>query len=124
MKILCLCNHGSVRSVCLAQQFKNKGHEAISVGLAPESIFDKDAWKGFSDESIEYFANWADVIIDMSDIYNGAVSPRLEKFEDKVHKLFVGKDIWGNSQHPQLIEICWAYVKEFNKQLKVKSGDR
>src|SRR3990167_2585417 len=115
MKILILCNHGAVRSVCLAQQFRNRGHEAIAAGLAPESISMYDGWKGFSDESIEYFANWAEIIIDMSDIYNGAVNPRLDKFKDKVNKFYIGKDIYGNSQHPQLIEICWAYAKEFDK---------
>jgi hypothetical protein len=52
MRILCVCDHGSSRSVHIADQLRYRGHEAIPVGTATTS-----------DETRTLLAGWADVVI-------------------------------------------------------------
>ena len=54
MKILCICQGGNVRSVAMAQHLKEKGHEAIAIGMDHTS---KETYKMLID--------WSDKIIDM-----------------------------------------------------------
>jgi hypothetical protein len=52
MRILCVCDVGSSRSVHIADQLRWRGHEAIPVGASKTS-----------DETRALLAGWADLII-------------------------------------------------------------
>lgn len=52
MRILCVCDHGSSRSVHIADQLRWRGHEAIPVGASKTS-----------DETRQLLTGWADLII-------------------------------------------------------------
>lgn len=52
MRILCVCDHGSSRSVHIADQLRYRGHEAIPVGASKTS-----------DATRELLAGWADLVI-------------------------------------------------------------
>lgn len=77
MKVLCVCEHGNVRSVALAYLIKTiYKHEAIAVG-------EEDT----SPETMEMLGNWADKVIYVPDL--------------------VGEDVWHdpfnhNLQHKLL----------------------
>ena len=93
MRYLCCCNHGNVRSACLARELKDKGHEAIAIGLMPRT-------GEFNQSTIDMLCKWADKIIDMSDGYGARLSE-----QHKVTRLNIGEDVWGNPFHPALREI-------------------
>lgn len=52
MRILCVCDHGSSRSVHIADQLRYRGHEAIPIGATTTS-----------DETRALLAEWADLVI-------------------------------------------------------------
>lgn len=52
MRVLCVCDHGSNRSVHVADQLRYRGHEAIPVGAHTTSQPTRDM-----------LADWADLIV-------------------------------------------------------------
>ena len=100
MRYLCCCNHGNVRSACLARELKDKGHEAIAIGLMPRVSENRDR------STIDMLCLWADKIIDMSDGYGTRLSE-----QHKVTRLNIGEDVWGNPFHPALREIIRARME-------------
>lgn len=52
MRILCVCDHGSNRSVHVADQLRYRGHETIPVGVLH-----------LSGETLAMLAEWADLVI-------------------------------------------------------------
>lgn len=80
MKVLCICEHGNVRSVALAYLIKTiYGHEAIAVGH-----------KNVSKDTMDMLMMWADKSIDVTKL--------------------VGEDIWydpfnRNLQHKLLKKL-------------------
>lgn len=92
MKILCICEHGNVRSVALAYLIKTiYTHEAISIGS-----------KNTSESTMFILYEWADKIIFLDkNLFN-----KYTKLEKKVYNmqlLDVGEDIWHDPYHPNLI---------------------
>lgn len=118
MKILCVCNHGNVRSAGLARAIKDLNgacksteldylhnefiqHEAIAIGAHCSRI-----------ETISHLSEWADLVIDLSD-NDEKVQLRLQEIAGKKYRRFdIGYDIWGNPFHPNLREIAQKIVKE------------
>lgn len=52
MRILVVCDHGSSRSVHIADQLRYRGHEALPIGAGKTS-----------EETRELLAGWADLVI-------------------------------------------------------------
>lgn len=97
MKILCICEHGNVRSVALAYLIKTiYKHEAIAIG-----------WKNVSKETKEMLFNWADKIIYLDYNVPG-------KLNNKEFQLNVGEDIWHDPYHQGLQHKLLKRLKELN----------
>ena len=120
MKILCVCNHGNVRSAGMARELKDKGHEAIAIGICPDLTSIGNPWKGFSEETFNMMCNWADLIIDLSDIDSKSMNEdpgmyiRLKLFVNKTMRFYIGGDKWGNPFHPDLRTRLQLIIKELN----------
>lgn len=89
MKILCICDHGQVRSVAMAYVLSLKGHQTISCS---EETYDRD--------DQDYLKNWADLRIDMTE------KGRYEKDYGDCKNGWVGRDEFGNPHNPTLIQLC------------------
>lgn len=90
-KFLTVCAGGTVRSNAMAHVLKYEfAQEAVSVS------FDK-----LSQESLGFFAPWADYIVVMQPRF----ASKFEKWHDKVRVLDVGEDRWMNPLNPELVEI-------------------
>ena len=102
MKVLCVCNHGNVRSVALARAIKDQTeiytfpikNEAIAVGA-----------EYISPKTMKLLRDWADKIVWMSD----KVFPPNDVIDYRVR---VGVDRWHNPFHPELQEIMKEIAKE------------
>ena len=101
-KILCICNGGNVRSAALARHIRDLNgifadFKSDSSAIKYEAVAIGKSY--MTPESMKYFKKWADLIIDLSD--DGEYS--------------IGKDIWCNPTHPELIkkiEELWKSVEE------------
>lgn len=115
MKFLVCCNHGNVRSVALAENLKNLGHEAIAIGIAPSTYkrkryalqLKKDPWQGMSEDTIFILEMWADKVIDMSDGFSYRLQDR-----DKYLRRYVGIDIYFDSHNKTLKALTTKIAKE------------
>ena len=119
-KILCMCNHGNVRSAGMARLIKALNGACIG--------FDEEYLKDYirneaiaigahcsSKETLKTMIDWADIIVDLSD--EGSVIRFKEFIKEKKYIRFdVGGDVWGNPMHPDLSkklnkkigEICYG----------------
>lgn len=107
MKVLCMCNHGNVRSAALKYLIwrlngmtvdtrqetidKKTKYEAIAVGAHSSTL-----------ETKKYFINWADKVVDLSDEDNNMQPLLKELAGDKYIRFYIGLDIWGNSMNQEL----------------------
>ena len=96
MKVLCICEHGNVRSVALAYLIKTiYGHEAIAVGV-----------KNISAHTDLMLTEWADKIIYLDgniEIDKGhKVKDVITHPNEKTIILDVGEDIWHDPFHHNL----------------------
>lgn len=100
MKVLCICEHGNVRSVALAYLIKTiYGHEAIAIGE-----------KTINDDTLSILADWSDKIIKFTPGY-GAIMGGNGK---KVTHLLIGDDIWFNPFHHNLQHKLLKKLKDLN----------
>jgi predicted protein tyrosine phosphatase len=99
-KIITCCKHGLVRSVALADVLKLHFEpvDVIPLGLNSNSK-----------ETIIMLGNWADHIIIMEERYRSRVPKELHS---KVLVCDVGQDVYGNSHHRTLIDICWQWCRK------------
>lgn len=103
MKVLCVCNHGNVRSVALARaikdiSFNTEGHphEAIAIGAQITTP-----------ETMMMLFEWSDRVVWLSD---AVPAPRYPEVVD--YSIRVGHDRWHNPFHPELQEIMKIIAKE------------
>lgn len=89
MRVLCVCEQGNCRSVCLARVLKeNGGHDAVAVGA-------RSAGK----ELQLILGCWADrIVLVQKDLGPGMTY----LFIDKVRVFDVGPDVWNDPQSPDL----------------------
>ncbi|MDO8622683.1 MAG: hypothetical protein Q7R52_00380 [archaeon] len=120
MKILCICNHGNVRSAALARAIKDLNGQCISTDLdyLEDQFIQHEAIAiGAHCSKIETIANlsdWADLVIDLSD-NDEQVQIRLQEIAKKKYRRFdIGNDIWGNPFHSQLREIVGNILQQLN----------
>ena len=100
MKIITICHAGTVRSVAMAYVLKHHGHDALPFSMQ---------WN--SPETLKMLGSWADLIIPMTQGFADRIPHELRS---KVLVLDVGRDIWINSMHPELIERCKELARRHN----------
>lgn len=102
MKVLCVCEHGNVRSVALAYLIKTiYKHEAIAVGF-----------KDLSKESFSMLTDWADKIVALTE----EALPSLDTINiiSKTDILNVGEDIWHDPFAQELQHKLLKNLKSLN----------
>lgn len=115
MKILCVCNHGNVRSAALARAIKDisiteKSHtlEAIAIGAQTTT-----------QNTMEKLSDWADKIIWLSEKINPETFEILrgDNQKSKIINLTkqVGPDHWFNPFHPELNQLMKKIAKEITQ---------
>lgn len=91
MRILCVCDHGSSRSVHIADQLRWRGHEAIPVGAHKTS-----------DDTRTILTGWADLVIftDPAQIplFPGAAQSKLWPIEDRYPRPY-NRELLGIIRH-------------------------
>ena len=109
MKILTVCNGGNCRSVTLASMIKQKGVEAIPIGVRTSSK-----------ETIKLLADWADTIVIVAD---GHVKGKFPNgYKNKLVYMYIGKDKWEQAMHPELVKrIKKALKKTSLKDIKIRT---
>lgn len=101
MKILCICEHGNVRSVALRYLLETiYGYDALAMGM-----------KDNSEETKQLLYQWADKIIflDSRLMINLPVS-----INQKIHLIDVGSDVWHNSQAQELHHKILKQLKKLD----------
>jgi len=108
LRILCLCAGGVVRSVTMAALLKVYWKlDALSAGFMN------------TDGTVEYLLKWADHVYVMQPYMYEQVP---EKYRYKTRVMDVGEDVWGMSQHPDLIRKLYPMLeKEFGPDRRVES---
>lgn len=104
MKILTICQGGTVRSVCLARILKDKdvvgkSHDAIAA-----------SWQWNSAATMEMLGAWADLVVVMEP---SMVDRIPQSLRGKTEVCDVGPDRFGNAINPELIKLChdWANAR-------------
>lgn len=101
MKFLCVCDYGQVRSVALARLLQMNDHEAIPVGVCT-----------LNETSFNYFAHWADKIVDLTTQGFHWIDQYLFPLKSKYVRLDIGIDRWGNPFNEELEKILEEKIKE------------
>jgi predicted protein tyrosine phosphatase len=97
LRVLCVCQGGNVRSVCLATRLKQKHRlDALACGYEKNSA-----------DTVKMLADWADVIVVMEE----RMIPRIPtKQQHKVRVCEVGPDRFGASTHKELMPTVHAWA--------------
>lgn len=102
VKLLCVCEGGTVRSVSLAWVLKYEhGQDAIAA-----------SWLKNSQETLDLLAKWADRIV----VLQPKFSSKFESFKAKLVVFDVGPDIWVNPLHPKLLEIVRRFALDWSSK--------
>lgn len=96
-RILCVCSGGNVRSVSLAYILRRLyKYDAIACGI-----------KGNSPYTLDMLYKWADRIIILEGEFRQAIP---ERFWPKVVIYEVGKDVWHQPMHPELMDKLYKLL--------------
>ena len=112
MKILCICNHGNVRSACLAREIKD-----VNVGYPPNLFKYESVAIGAHNNSfntIKIFCDWADKVIDLSDNIDIVQNNLKLLAGNKYERFDIGNDRWGNPFASDLRLLCQNKIKEWD----------
>jgi len=115
-KVLCICNHGNVRSAALRKaiwRLNGSGKDMDPLTVEYEAI----AIGGHSTtlDTLHMLVKWADKIVDMSegrDEINMAIRHTCMFHHKEYIRKDIGSDVWKNPEHPELIKIAKKIVKE------------
>ena len=97
MKILCLGRQGNSRSVTLAYLLKNRGHDAIAVGM-----------RRMRKDTRKMMLDWADLIILLHQKCQEGVP---QDYWDKLKIWQVGRDVYFQEPNKILVELLEGYIK-------------
>ena len=102
MRILTICEGGTVRSVSLARILKDeevdgRTHDAVAA-----------SWRWNTKETLWMLCIWADLIVVMEDYMREHVS---DVFHNKLKVCDVGPDRYGNWFNSELMAQCTAWAK-------------
>ena len=119
-KILCLCDAGEVRSVAMAKVLRERGHFAVA------GSFDNIRSMFYEHTGNEVFNPKKKRAMDMqeNDIeYMGFTRAFFDKviFMQEGGEHFIGRDDWGNIDHPELVAKCRELVD--NLELEEEEDD-
>lgn len=115
VRIVTACSQGLCRSVGLADVLKLHFEpvDVIPIGV-----------RGNSKETLSMLGNWCDYLIVMESRYADRIPQDVPRA--KIIVCEVGRDTYGNSHNPQLIDKVWQWtrrngwlmgIKEHNKRL-------
>jgi predicted protein tyrosine phosphatase len=97
MKVLCICQAGSCRSVALARYLKEWCKtDALVV-----------SWEWNSQETIGMLCTWADRVVVMENAFQRHVPAG---FREKTRTCEVGPDRFGSPFNKELWDLCKAFV--------------
>lgn len=109
-KVLCICNHGNVRSASMKYVFwrlngpcGGTDEEYLKEYIKYESI--AVGAHCTSDETIKMLIDWADIVIDLSDNDKNIQPKLMEMAKEKYYREDIGGDIWHNPFHEDLVKI-------------------
>lgn len=107
MNILTICEGGNVRSVGLARLLKNnpRRHNVVAIGAGWALDVNNGRQPGFM------LSDWAQMIVIMSEHFLSGV-PIMPHNAHKVKICEVGRDVYGNPSHPDLIAKCEAWISK------------
>ena len=101
-KILCICEGGFTRSVCLAGHLRNRDGTPVHDAIAA-------SWRYNTPETIEMLSAWADLVVVME-------SYMVEKIpfqhRGKLMVCDVGPDRYGKALHPDLVNKVTLWCRE------------
>jgi len=120
MKILCICNHGNVRSDSLRHAIWTLNGKCY--GTSEEYLKEYIKYEAIaigahcsSDGTLELLINWADKVIDLSD-NDERIQNKIKGFaKEKYIRKDIGEDIWGNPLNEELQRITLSIAKEITK---------
>lgn len=96
MKILSVCQAGTVRSGALTIVAKGMGHDALQAGIA----FNPPA-------TLKMLVDWADVVL-LAEPWIAAHLP--PEAEPKLRDTGLGPDRWQNPLHPELLQLATVFM--------------
>jgi hypothetical protein len=100
MKILCVCEHGNVRSVALAYLLKTLfNQEAIAVGI-----------RDVSDNTMAMLEKWSDYVVFVNK--DVAYMSKVNLDREDVIVFNVGKDIWFTPKHEELVHKLYRELSK------------
>lgn len=97
MKILCLGRKGDSRSVCLAWLLKQRGHDAIAVGM-----------RCMGKDTREMMLAWAEMVILLHQKCQEGID---EKYYSKLKVWPVGRDVYFRAFSPALMSLLEIHMK-------------
>ena len=120
-RILCICNHGNVRSNALRHLiWKLNGkcfgtsedylkeyikYEAINIGAHCST-----------DETLSLLINWCDIAIDLSDGDEKIQKKLKDIAKEKYIRFDIGIDCWGNPLHPELHQKLMPLIEKIKME--------
>jgi len=103
VKILTICQGGTVRSVCLARLLKDRDVKGRSNDALAAS------WQWNSPETLTMLGSWADRVIVMEPYMMDRIPPPIRH---KAVVCDVGPDRFGHAQNPELMALCLKWMEE------------
>lgn len=99
-KILVLCDHGQTRSVAMASVLRDAGHFAVAGSY--------DAWDKLEEFEENLYSNRH--VQNMNHLSRPSWSKIIFMQEGGEH--FIGRDVWSDCTHPELLEKCREKARE------------
>lgn len=99
MKVLAICQAGTVRSGAIVLEAKLRGHDALQAGV----LYTKP-------RTVAMLSRWANVIF-VAEAAMAAIVPT--KYQDKVRDAALGPDRWHTPVHPELRDLARAVLERF-----------
>jgi predicted protein tyrosine phosphatase len=109
-KIVTVCSAGLVRSAALADVLKMHFEPC---DVLPVGVDRNDKKPG---GALDLLFNWADTIIVMHEPYINRVP---ENLKHKVILCEVGRDVYHNPRHPELIAKVWNWTRLHLSELQI-----
>ena len=115
MKILCVCNHGNVRSACMARELKdlNGPYKHDRIMLPEDNRIEAIAIGGHSTttNTINMLIDWADKVWMFGE--TPITREQIQQIAGDKFTLFdIGPDKWANPFHPDLRSIMQEILKK------------
>jgi hypothetical protein len=100
MKVVCVCRGGQVRSVCTRYLLSDRFgfRKVLACG-----------WEKNDQETVDMLCEWADVVLLLRDA--SECVPLCPRLDQKLVTVFIGLDVWGRYNHPDLVNKLLPIVE-------------